>query len=75
MAIIIENISEQHNVEYGKGEQHYRLRINNHIKCEFTHNFSDGLATCLRKAAEAFENKEQKDIEQLLNLFKWHLYD
>lgn len=66
MAIIIENISEQYNVEYGKGEQHYRLRINNHIKCEFTHNFNQGLSTCLRKAADAFEEAERGYIYKLL---------
>jgi hypothetical protein len=63
MAIIIQNISEDYGKEYGKGEQVYVLRINRIIKCIFNHNFEDGLAECLRKAAEAFELGETGNVE------------
>lgn len=59
MSVIINNVSEEHGVEYGKGEQHYELCINNYVKAKFTHNFEDGLSTCLRKAADAFDRQEQ----------------
>lgn len=55
MSIIITNVSEQYNKEYGVGEQHYILSINRNQLVEFKHNFEDGLSTCLRKAADAFE--------------------
>lgn len=58
MAVLIVNVSEQYGVEYGKGLQHYELRINHQFKAKFTHDFEDGLAKCLRKAADAFEGVE-----------------
>ena len=58
MAVVILNVSEHFGVPYGEGEQHYELRINKIWKADFTHNFEDGLATCLRKAADALEKEE-----------------
>ena len=58
MAVVILNVSENHGVPYGKGEQHYELKINHYWKADFTHVFEDGLAVCLRKAADALEQEE-----------------
>lgn len=58
MAVIIVNVSESEGLTYGSGKQKYQLRINNHHKCFFYHTFEDGLATCLRKAADAFDEME-----------------
>ena len=58
MAVIIQNISELYNLPYGRGTQKYELKINRQTKAFFEHNFEDGLAECLRKAARAFELEE-----------------
>jgi hypothetical protein len=72
MSVVITNISEQYNKEYGRGKQHYVLGIN-HLKfVEFEHNFEDGLATCLRKAADAFEKLE---AEGKPKIYEKNLYD
>lgn len=56
MAVIILNVTESTGRGvYGVGEQHYLVRINYKVICEFTHNFEDGLAVCLRKAADQVE--------------------
>jgi len=61
MAVIILNISESdYGVEYGHGKQHYSLRINHEELCQFEHTFEDGLASCLRKAADALEEGEDE---------------
>ena len=44
----------------------YRLQINNKLITEFTHSRPDGLATCLRKAAEAVEAEAVMQIIQAL---------
>ncbi len=36
----------------------YEVRINRELICHFHHKRSDGLATCLRKAADAVWEKE-----------------
>jgi len=41
------------------GERRYVVKVNMKVVAEFTHFRRDGLAVCLRKAAEAVE-KEQK---------------
>ena len=56
MAVIIQNMTPHE--DYGSGVQQYDLRINRIWKASFEHNFEDGLATCLRKAADAFEQEE-----------------
>ena len=68
MSVLIHNVTEEKGGKYGKGEQHYRLCINHTLKAEFTHNFEDGLSTCLRKAADAFEVQEAKDREEFFKL-------
>lgn len=60
MAVIIHNLTSDSGGKYGEGEQLYELKINIYHKCYFTHNFEDGLAECLRKAADAFEAEEGK---------------
>jgi hypothetical protein len=58
MSVLIHNVSEEKGVKYGYGKQHYLLCINRTVKAEFTHNFEEGLATCLRKAADALDKCE-----------------
>lgn len=48
------------------GLHHYRVQINKKLICEFDHIREDGLATCLRKAADAVQEAENK---RLLELF------
>jgi hypothetical protein len=38
----------------------YAIKISGTVLAMFQHNRCDGLATCLRKAAEAIEKKERK---------------
>lgn len=59
MAIVIQNISEQHDGTYGEGLQHYVLGINHNRFVEFTHPYQDGLSACLRAAANAFDELER----------------
>jgi len=56
--IYILNISEAYGYTYGEGKQVYELGINKVPYCTFEHNFEDGLSTCLRKAADAFDKSE-----------------
>ena len=49
--IAIVNVSET----YGEGIQVYEVRINRRVITRFYHVYTDGLAVCLRKAAEAVE--------------------
>lgn len=65
MSIIITNISESKGKDYGRGTQHYVLCINERKYIEFTHDFKDGLSTCLRKAADAFEKMEEDKEEPI----------
>ena len=72
MSVVITNISEEKGKDYGRGKQHYVLGIN-HLKfVEFEHNFEDGLASCLRAAADAFE-----ELEKIGNpkIYEQGLYD
>ena len=56
MSVVITNVSEHFDVE---GLNQYIVRINNKpIIAEFEHVRSDGLAVCLRKAADAVETAE-----------------
>lgn len=48
------------------GECEYRIQINNELITTFKHSRPDGLAECLRKAADAVEKeKEEKKIRIL----------
>jgi len=53
MSIVITNISKT-----GAKRCRYQLKINTMLITEFTHLRSDGLAVCLRKAADAAEKHE-----------------
>jgi len=53
--ILIVNVSEN----YGKGIQVYEVRVNREVIAPFLHSYTDGLAVCLRKAAEAVEIKAE----------------
>jgi hypothetical protein len=54
MAIIIHNVSGD-NFDY-VGINKYQVRINQKVIAEFEHTRSDGLAKCLRLAADAVED-------------------
>jgi hypothetical protein len=59
MAVIIHNVTEiLGHGEYGKGKQTYDLKINHRLMCRFNHHFEDGLAICLRAAADQLEITE-----------------
>lgn len=49
------------------GEHRYEVRINREPVCRFTHRRSDGLAKCLRLAADAVAAKEAAKLIQLLD--------
>ncbi|MCP4393913.1 MAG: hypothetical protein GY804_06550 [Alphaproteobacteria bacterium] len=69
MSIIITNITNEH---VPVGENQYVVRINQRVICEFSHRRTyNGLAQCLRDAADAVEaqgarSDDQIDIEELL---------
>ena len=56
MSIIITNVSEHDDLE---GENDYVLRINSREIARFKHIRKDGLAECLRRAADAAEASER----------------
>tara|TARA_R100000365_G_C2748614_1_gene80763 strand:- start:11039 stop:11263 length:225 start_codon:yes stop_codon:yes gene_type:complete len=55
MAVIIQNISSHDDMI---GSNDYVVRINNQTIAYFGHVRSEGLATCLRKAADAVDAAE-----------------
>ena len=63
MSIIITNISDP---PTPKGENMYRIRINDKVITTFTHNREDGLAVCLRKAGEAVE---ENDVNRIIEIY------
>ncbi len=69
MSIIITNVTNDH---VPVGENRYVCKINDKVICYFLHNRTyNGLAECLRDAADAVEAQgarqdEQTDIEELL---------
>jgi len=63
MPIIIENITREHRPT---GINKYRLRINDKIICEYTHDRSyNALAKCLRDAADAVDALDHKEDKSL----------
>lgn len=58
MSIIIQNLGavDERSADDPMGERNYVVRINDKIITYFKHTRKDGLATCLRKAAEAVDN-------------------
>ena len=45
-----------------QGQCTYRVQIDQQLICKFDHDRLDGLAECLRKAAEATEQSEWADF-------------
>lgn len=47
------------------GERNYEVRINEEVICYFKHNRSDGLESCMYRAAEAVrkENERRKNLQ------------
>ena len=64
MSIIIRNVS----TGVPTGVQQYELKINQRILLQFEHTREDGLAVCLRKAADAVEADRDKKVIQILLL-------
>lgn len=62
MAVLIVNVTPDD--RFGSGLQDYELRVNYRCLAKFTHVRQDGLAICLRKAADAFERSEQHSRER-----------
>lgn len=58
--IKILNVSHEKGIAYGKGEQIYHLFINDKkaVNITYRHNYEDGLAVCLEKAAKAVRLRE-----------------
>ena len=61
MSIIIQNITEG-----DPAIHHYQLRINQEAICTFEHARSEGLAQCLRQAAEAVEIHSKAQIARMV---------
>jgi hypothetical protein len=55
------------------GEHNYDVRIGDELIAQFKHKRSDGLATCLRKAADAGEQKQERLIRAISELAKEEL--
>jgi len=66
MSIIIQNVSDERAAKYGVNN--YIVRINKKVICEFTHDRRiNGLAQCLRDAADAVVAENEKNKIALLN--------
>lgn len=62
--ITIQNISPDDSPRYG--EDKYILKINHKIICKFSHTRSvDGLAACLRDAADAVDKVRLEELADL----------
>lgn len=48
------------------GPHLYQVKINSTVKAVFTHTRGDSLATCLRKAADAYEAAHAADLHRLI---------
>lgn len=57
IAIINRGATSPQERENPDGERYYDVRINDRIITQFQHRRGDGLAECLRKAAQAVEDK------------------
>lgn len=64
--IAIVNVSK---VLREKGLHEYEVRINRDVICRFTHNREGGLACCLRRAADAVDEKSYDDAIELAKRF------
>jgi len=63
MSVIITNISKP-----GAKRCRYQLKINAMLITEFTHLRSDGLAVCLRKAADAADAADMKKLVAMIEM-------
>jgi hypothetical protein len=61
MSIIIQNMKGD-----ALGVCTYQLRINQRVIAEFEHSRPDGLAVCLKKAADAAEQDEWEGLQQVI---------
>jgi len=61
MSIVITNVSN-----YKCKRCRYQLKINTMLIAEFTHLRSDGLAVCLRKAADAADAHDMKKLVAMM---------
>lgn len=64
MSIIIQNMSTH---DSPTGEHSYELRINREVITGFTHTREEGLATCLRRAADAADAASDARYAALLH--------
>lgn len=64
MSIVIQNMGYTNDKKGKHDDCHYALRINHKTLTHFIHSRQEGLATCLRKAADAIDKGEMdtKDI-------------
>ena len=65
MSVIITNISKP-----GAKRCRYQLKINAMLITEFTHLRSDGLAMCLRRAADAVDKYEAEKFVRIIGTLK-----
>lgn len=67
MSIIISNVSDDHVSNTGKNS--YELKINRKLICTFEHDRqANGLAQCLRDAADAVEAKDKMIKDHLIEI-------
>ena len=52
--------------EKKNGKTLYNVQINHDVICQFYHRREDGLAACLRKAAEAVDLQRDTDILEMV---------
>jgi len=60
VAVIIRNLGG--NLD---GTCNYEVRVNEDVIATFAHNRPDGLATCLRIAANAVDRQREKDLVRM----------
>lgn len=65
MSIVITNVSRA-----GVKRCRYHVKINAKIVTEFTHLRSDGLAMCLRRAADAVDKYEAEKFMHIMEMMK-----
>lgn len=49
------------------GWRHYEVRINKQVICRFRHKRSDGLAVCLRKAADSVDEHQLQEQREFMD--------
>lgn len=67
--IAIVNIGPHRKDDEG-GERTYELKINKSVMCRFHHERRDGLSACLRKAADALDEKSEKQAADMMAFFR-----